>query len=75
MKEVIIVGASGMGREIYSWLSTDKRNQNEYIIKGFIDNNPNKLKGYDYSCNIINSIENYMPAKNEMLINYVYSVH
>ena len=32
MKEVIIVGASGMGREIYSWLSTDKRNQNEYII-------------------------------------------
>jgi sugar O-acyltransferase (sialic acid O-acetyltransferase NeuD family) len=73
-KELIIVGAGGLGREVYSWLSDFVcqsllvEHKTTYHIKGFIDDNINALKGFDYDCGIIGTIKNHQPIENEFLV-------
>lgn len=66
--EIIIIGAGGMGREVFAWISQDLRNKKDYTIKGFIDDNPNALEGYSYPIDIIGTVEDYYPAENEILV-------
>ncbi|WP_051800216.1 NeuD/PglB/VioB family sugar acetyltransferase [Lysinibacillus sphaericus] len=37
MKNILIVGAGGLAREIYSWLKSDERYGIEWSVKGFLD--------------------------------------
>lgn len=37
MKDILIVGAGGLAREIYSWLKSDERYGIEWCVKGFLD--------------------------------------
>ena len=41
--EVVLIGASGLGREILSWNSISKEVSNKLNIVGFLDDNPNAL--------------------------------
>ena len=66
--ELIIVGAGGMGREIFSWLSHDIRGKDNYKIKGFIDDNRQALDNLQYPIQIIGSIEDYQPNDQERFI-------
>lgn len=65
---LIIIGAGGLGREVYSWLSQELEEKQDFAIKGFIDDNPNSLDEYDYPIKIIGTIADYCPKPEERLV-------
>lgn len=68
MKDLIIIGAGGMGRTFYD-LSRESIGYNEFFtIKGFIDDNLNALDNYDNYPPIIGSIKDYTPNDNDVFI-------
>jgi sugar O-acyltransferase (sialic acid O-acetyltransferase NeuD family) len=67
-KQLIIVGAGGFGREVYSWLTQHPENNNKWTIKGFIDDNAEALLNLEYSVGIIGKITGYIPKENELLV-------
>jgi sugar O-acyltransferase (sialic acid O-acetyltransferase NeuD family) len=58
MKNIIIVGAGGFGREVYQW-ALDSFDEKEYKIKGFLSNNKKDLDGFDIPCKVIGNEDNY----------------
>ena len=58
MKDLIIVGASGFGRELVQWVEDINKETREWNILGFIDDNPNALDGYLCDYSIIGDIQN-----------------
>lgn len=59
MKDLIIVGASGFGREVLQWVKHCNVIKNTWNIKGFIDDNTQALDGYQCDYIVIDSIKNY----------------
>jgi len=66
--DLIIVGAGGMGREVFSWLTQEIKEKKEHKILGFIDDNPNALGGLSYPLKIIGNIVDYMQRKTERYV-------
>jgi len=66
--DLIIVGAGGLGREVYSWLSQEIKEKKDYKIKGFIDDNRHNLDEYDYPVKVIGTIADYRPKPEEKLV-------
>ena len=66
MKEIIIVGAGGFGRETLTLIKRINKLENKWIIKGFIDDNPHSLEGKDCGYGIIGSIQDWNPSDNEV---------
>ncbi|MHA1749058.1 MAG: acetyltransferase [Promethearchaeota archaeon] len=66
--DLIIVGAGGLGREVYSWLSQEIKEKPNYKIKGFIDDNPKSLDEFEYPVKVINTISDYYPNPDEKLV-------
>jgi len=66
--ELVIVGAGGMGREVFSWLSYEIKGKENIKIKGFLDDNPDALAGFHYPNKIIGKISEYEPLKNERVV-------
>ncbi len=66
MKELIIVGAGGFGRELLHWVKDINKVENKWKIKGFIDDNTKALDNYPCDCEIIGRIEDWHPADNEV---------
>jgi sugar O-acyltransferase (sialic acid O-acetyltransferase NeuD family) len=55
--EVVLIGASGLGREILSWNSISKEVSNKLNIVGFLDDNPNALNNYNINLPIVGPID------------------
>src|SRR5690606_16835355 len=55
-KEIIIVGAGGMARELENWLSTSVSTQMRSLI-GFIDDNKSALNSYDIDIPILGGLD------------------
>ncbi len=68
MKELIIVGAGGFGRELLQWSKEINSIEPRWEIKGFIDDNPEALTGYDCDYGIIGSIRDWQPTENEQFV-------
>lgn len=68
MKEMIIVGAGGFGRELLQWINDINRIQLKWMIKGFIDDNPNALGSLECDNTVIGSIQNWQPNSNEVFV-------
>ena len=68
MKRLIIVGAGGFARELFSWVTKVREHGNEWIIHGFLDDNLNALDNYNYNVSIIDTIDNYSPQENDCFI-------
>ena len=47
MKNLIIIGAGGMGRQVCLFAQECKGFEKEYVIKGFLDDNPHAMEGFD----------------------------
>ena len=65
---LLIVGAGGLGREIFSWLSHEIKNKSGHKIIGFLDDNLNALDNYSYPVKVIGTIKDYQPKENEKLV-------
>lgn len=65
MKKLIIVGASGFGREVAQWVEDINLVKPEWEIIGFLDDNPNALEGCKCDYHIIGSIQEWQPKEDE----------
>ena len=60
MKNLIIIGARGFGREVFDLAkNTQAFKDGEYQIKGFLDDKSNALDGYQNYPNILGNVEDY----------------
>jgi sugar O-acyltransferase (sialic acid O-acetyltransferase NeuD family) len=62
---LIIVGAAGFGREVLQWVKHCNKTDNQWNIKGFIDDNLNALHGFECDYGIIGTIKSYEVQEND----------
>jgi sugar O-acyltransferase (sialic acid O-acetyltransferase NeuD family) len=64
MKELVIIGAGGFGREVLCWA---RASAGEWHVKGFIDDNPHALDGYGKDLPpVLGSIRSHFPTPAEV---------
>lgn len=68
MKNLIIIGARGFGRDIYSLALECYGYQKDYQMKGFLDNKNDALDEFVNYPPIIDSFENYVIQKDDIFI-------
>ncbi len=68
MKDLIIIGARGYGREVFNLATQCKEFNAEYVIKGFLDDNSDALIGFEGYPKIISSVENYKVQENDVFV-------
>jgi sugar O-acyltransferase (sialic acid O-acetyltransferase NeuD family) len=66
MKELIILGASGAGRELYNMALECDGFNTDWRIKGFLDDNMSALNGYSNYPPVIGEIGSYHIDKNDV---------
>ncbi len=66
MKEIIIVGAGGFGRELLQWIKDINKVEKRWIIKGFIDDTEAPLKRFECDYQVIGKIVDWKPSENEV---------
>ncbi|WP_343617835.1 acetyltransferase [Flavobacterium sp.] len=68
MKNLVIVGARGFGREVYD-LATQCAGFNiEYVVKGFLDDKSDALEGFASYPQILSSVEDYKIEENDVFV-------
>ena len=68
MKQSIIVGAGGFGRELLQWCKDVQKVKKEWDIAGFIDDNMAALDGYKCDFKILGQIDYWKPTKNQVFV-------
>ena len=68
MKNLLIIGARGYGREICDFASDCKGYGTEFVIKGYLDDKSDALDNFPGNPPIIDSVENYQPQKDDVFI-------
>lgn len=68
MKNLLIIGARGFGREAFNLATQCKNHESEWVIKGFLDDNSDALDGFNYPVGIISSVEDYIIEENDVFI-------
>lgn len=71
MNHLIIIGAGGMGRTIYSNALESVGYGETFDIKGFIDDDLNALDGYPNYPPIIGTIKNYQPQTDDVFVSSI----
>lgn len=66
MKNLIIIGAGGMGRQLCSFATKCIGYQTEFTIKGFIDDNLDSLDGHIGYPAVLDTIDNYKIEENDI---------
>ena len=68
MQDIIIVGASGFGREVLETIESINKVKETWNVLGFIDDNVNALDEFDVKYSILGSIKDWQPTKNEQYV-------
>lgn len=68
MKQLIIIGAGGMGRTMFDMARESLGFGTEYEIKGFIDDNLHALDGFENYPPLLGTIYDYQPEPNDVFI-------
>lgn len=66
MKQLVIIGAGGMGRTMYDIARESIGFGSEFEIKGFIDDNAEALVGFENYPPIVGKISDYIPADDDV---------
>ena len=64
MKDIIIVGAGGCGREVANWIEDINSVKNTWRIIGFLDDNIDSLIGHNCRYKVLGTIKDHVPDKN-----------
>ena len=67
-KNLIIISAGEFGRETFTWASQVIAAGAPWRIKGFLDDRPDVLNGYDYGVKILGDVENYSITENDVFV-------
>lgn len=65
-RNLVIVGAGGMGRTVFDIARESIGYGTEFSIKGFIDDNLDALQGFDNYPPVLGRISEYTPSHNEV---------
>ena len=71
MKNLIIIGAGGMGRTIYSNALESIGYGEKFVVKGFIDDNLNALDGFPNYPPLIDTIKDYTPQPDDVFVSSI----
>lgn len=68
MKNLIIIGAGGLGRTIYNWALESIGYGVEFLVKGFLDDNLMSLETFEGYPPIISTISAYQPLESDVFV-------
>lgn len=68
MKKLIIIGAGGMGRTLYSNVLESRDYGESFVIKGFIDDDLHALDGFHYYPPIVGTTSDYIPEADDVFV-------
>ncbi len=68
MKTLLIVGAGGLGRETYQWVSDQEKVEKRWDVIGFLDDDPHALDNYTLSAKIIGTVKDYEPKDGDEVV-------
>ena len=71
MKNLIIIGAGGMGRTVYSNALESVGHGETFVVKGFIDDNLEALNGFPNYPPVIDTIRDYQPQENDVFVSSI----
>ena len=71
MKNLIIIGAGGMGRTLYSNALESVGYGEKFVVKGFIDDNLHALDGFENYPPIIATIKDYVPLQGDAFVSSI----
>lgn len=71
MKNLIIIGAGGMGRTMYSNALESVGYDDFFTVKGFIDDNLDALKGFAGYPPVLGTIKDYEPRPDDVFISSI----
>jgi sugar O-acyltransferase (sialic acid O-acetyltransferase NeuD family) len=66
MEKLIIVGASGFGRELLQWIKDVNRKERKWEIIGFIDDNLHALDSFTCDYSVVGTIQDWNPSQDEV---------
>lgn len=68
MQDVIIVGASGFGREVLALIETCNNAAPTWNVLGYIDDNLHALDGFDLPHKVLGTIQGWQPTGKEQYV-------
>ncbi len=68
MKNLIIIAVGGMGRTLYDMSRESAGYGDEFVIKGFIDDNLQALDGFANYPPVLDKISTYIPQENDVFV-------
>lgn len=71
MKNLIIIGAGGMGRTLYSNALESVGYGDKFVVKGFIDDNLHALDGFENYPPIIGTIKDYILQPDDLFVSSI----
>ncbi|QVL50122.1 MAG: acetyltransferase [Thiocapsa sp.] len=66
MKNLILVGAGGLGRELLQWAKDINAQSPRWHIKGFLADDPKALEGIACSHDVLGGVWDWQPESNEV---------
>ena len=66
MTDLIIVGASGFGRELLNMIEEINSIEPTWNVLGFIDDDLHALDGFDIKCKVLGTIKDWKPVGEEL---------
>ena len=71
MKNLIIIGAGGMGRQVCLFAQECSGYKKEYVIKGFLDDNPHALEGFEDFPPVLGTVDGYQIQPDDLFFNSI----
>ena len=68
MKNLVIIGAGGMGKEIYYTAMHSIGINKDYVVKGFIDDDLTSMDGFKGYPPLLSTIKDYLPEENDVFV-------
>lgn len=68
MKQLIIIGAGGMGRTMYSNVLESRGYGDTFVVKGFIDDDLQALDGFSNYPPVLGTISGYQPEADDVFV-------
>jgi len=68
MKQLLIIGAGGLGREVLAWARQSEGHGVDWQIKGFLDDNAQALAGFRTPAPWLGTISEHQPTESEVFV-------
>lgn len=68
MKQLIILGAGGLGREVLCWARQSLGHGEKWVVKGFLDDRADAFEGRRVSAPLLGRLDDHQPSVDEIFV-------